>query len=195
MPNTTKPEPGSSRKFGRRTLLERSAAGGALLAANFFAGLVTPAEAEAQGAAAPKPGAKMRRIVTAHNAEGKSYIASDESVDVSGLWTTKPDLVLGAAAEGERLQVAKATGETRFFVATIAPSKDPKPDLKNRIGFHRTPGIAYCYVLSGEVVFLVDVQEVRVKTGELVVERNTMHSWRNETSAPVTMLITVVNAT
>src|SRR5262245_38678345 len=149
MPHTRKPEPGSSTRFGRRTLFERSAAGGALLAANFF-GLVGPAEVEAQGAAA-----KMRRVVTAHNAEGKSYIASDELVDVSGLWTTKPDVVLGAAAEGERLQVAKATGETRFFVAAIAPSKDPKPDLKNRIGFHRTPGIAYCYVLSGEVVFLV----------------------------------------
>jgi mannose-6-phosphate isomerase-like protein (cupin superfamily) len=194
MPHTRKPGPGSSKKFGRRTLLERSAAGGALLAANFF-GLFGPAEAEAQGGAAPKPGAKMRRVVTAHNAEGKSYIASDELVDVAGLWTTKPDVVLGAAAEGERLQVAKATGETRFFVATIAPSKDPKPDLKNRIGFHRTPGIAYCYVLSGEVVFLVDVQEVRVKTGELVVERNTMHSWRNESSVPATLLITVVNAT
>jgi hypothetical protein len=195
MPHTPKPRPGSARKFGRRTLLEGSAAGGALLAANFFAGLIAPARAEAQSAAAPKPGAKMRRIVTAHNAEGKSYIASDELVDVASLWTTQPDVVLGAAVEGERLQVAKATGETRFFVATIAPSKDPKPDLKNRIGFHRTPGIAYCYVLSGEVVFLVDLQEVRVKTGELVVERNTMHSWRNETSAPVTMLITVVNAT
>jgi mannose-6-phosphate isomerase-like protein (cupin superfamily) len=193
MPDTRKPGPQSPRRFGRRTLLERSAAGGALLAANLF-GLITPAEA-AQGATRAKPGAKMRRVVTAHNAEGKSYIASDEMVDVAGLWTTKPDQPLGSAAAHEQLQVAKATGETRFFVATIAPSTDPKPDLKNRIGFHRTPGIAYCYVLTGEVVFLVDVQEIRVKAGELVVERNTMHSWRNEGSVPVTMLITVVNAT
>ena len=85
-------------------------------------------------------------------------------------------------------------GQTRCFVATIAPSPDPKPDLTNRIGFHRTPGIAYCYVLSGEIVFLVDTAEVKVRTGDLIVERNTDHSWRNETSSPVTMLITVVNA-
>ena len=195
MRHTRKPGPDSPKRFGRRTLLERSAAGGALLAANLFGGVIAPAEAAAQNGTAPKPGAKMRRVVTAHNAEGKSYIASDELVDVAALWTTKPEQPLGSAAASEQLQVGKATGETRFFVATIAPSNDPKPDLKNRIGFHRTPGIAYCYVLSGEIVFLVDVQEVRVKAGELVVERNTMHSWRNESAVPATMLITVVNAT
>ena len=31
--------------------------------------------------------------------------------------------------------------------------------------------------------------------GDLVVERNTFHSWRNETTAPCTMLIVVNNGT
>jgi quercetin dioxygenase-like cupin family protein len=43
-------------------------------------------------------------------------------------------------------------------------------------------------------VFLVDTLEVRIKAGDLVVERNTMHSWRNEGTEPVTMAITVVTA-
>jgi mannose-6-phosphate isomerase-like protein (cupin superfamily) len=137
----------------------------------------------------------MRRIVTAHDAEGKSYIASDEVVPVTSLWTTRPDQPLGAAASGERLQVSHATGDTRHFVATIQPSKDPKPDMENRLGFHRTPGVAYCYMLTGEIVFLVDTKEVRLKAGDLVVERNTMHSWRNEGSIPVSMLITTVTVT
>jgi hypothetical protein len=94
----------------------------------------------------------------------------------------------------EKLLVTRATGETRFFLAAIPPSADPKPNLQNRIGFHRTGGIAYCYVLNGELVFLVDTQEVRIKAGDLVVERNTMHSWRNEGTEPVTMAITVVTA-
>jgi quercetin dioxygenase-like cupin family protein len=79
-------------------------------------------------------------------------------------------------------------------VATIQPSKDPKPNLENRVGFHRTPGIAYCFMLTGEIVLLVDTQEIRVRAGDLVVERNTLHSWRNEGTVPVAMLITVVNA-
>ena len=89
---------------------------------------------------------------------------------------------------------SRATGETRFFLAAIPPSTDPKPNLQNRLGFHRTGGVAYCYVLNGELVFLVDTQEVRLRAGDLVVERNTMHSWRNEGTEAVTMAITVVTA-
>ena len=114
----------------------------------------------------------------AHDAEGKSSIASDEMVAVANLWTTGPDRVLGDAAAGERLQVARVTGETRHFVAAIQPSRDPKPNLTNRLGFHRTAGIAYCYILTGELFFLVDTQEVKIRARDLVVERNTMHSWR-----------------
>ena len=62
-----------------------------------------------------------------------------------------------------------------------------EPNLTNRLGFHRTAG-------TGELFFLVDTQEVKIRAGDLVVERNTMHSWRNEGTAPASMLITVVNA-
>jgi quercetin dioxygenase-like cupin family protein len=41
----------------------------------------------------------------------------------------------------------------------------------------------------------VDTQEAKVRVGDLVVERNTLHSWRNETNSPVPMLVVVVNAT
>ena len=77
----------------------------------------------------------------------------------------------------------------------MAPHEDPKPDLTNRIGFHRTPGVAYVYILSGEVMFLVDEGEVRLKPGDLLVERGTDHSWRVEGSDPAGMLLVVANAT
>lgn len=190
--------PGSNRaapKLNRRALLGYSAAGGAALAGSFFGAIGDTAAAALQESATPSPrGQRMRRVVTAHNAEGKSYVASDEMIDVAALWTTKPDQPLGAARAGEPKLVSRATGETRYFVATIQPSKDPKPTLVNRVGFHRTPGIAYCYLLTGEIVFLVDTQEVKVRAGDLVIERNTMHSWRNDGTVPVSMLITVVNA-
>jgi hypothetical protein len=184
-----------SRKYDRRSVLAYSAAGGAALAGALF-GAVTETAVAGQGAPAvlPVPNGRARRIVTGHNPSGKSYIVSDEMVDVANLWTTKPDQPIGVAPEGEPHQLSHATGETRFFMTTIQPSKDPKPNLENRIGFHRTPGIAYCFMLTGEIVFLVDTKEVRVRAGDMVVERNTMHSWRNEGTVPVAMLITVVNA-
>ena len=107
----------------------------------------------------------MRRIVTAHNAEGKSFIAVDDRVSMADIWRTQPEKPLGTVPGDEKLLVGRATG-----------------------------GIAYCYILNGELVFLVDTQEVRIKAGDLVVERNTMHSWRNEGTEPVTMAITVVTA-
>jgi hypothetical protein len=148
-------------------------------------------------AAAPRTagsGAKTRRIVSGHNAEGKSVIAKQDQIELANMWTTSPEELLGAPASGEGKQVSKLTGQTRAFVTSIQPSKDPKPSLSNRIGFHRTPGIAYCYLLSGEVFYMVDLEEVKVRTGELVVERHTMHSWRNESTEPATMFIVVVNA-
>ena len=185
----------NSRKYDRRSVLAYSAMGGAALAGALF-GAVNETVVEGQGATAalPLPAGRMRRVVTGHNAGGKSYIVSDEMADLANLWTTKPDQPLGLAPAGEPRQLSHATGETRFFVTAIQPSKDPKPNLENRVGFHRTPGIAYCLMLTGEIVLLVDTQEVRVRAGDLVVERNTMHSWRNEGTVPVAMLITVVNA-
>ena len=73
-------------------------------------------------------------------------------------------------------------------------SSDPMPSLENRIGFHQTMGVADVLVLTGEIVFLVDREEVRLRAGDLVVERGTMHSWRNEGDTPVGLLVTLVSA-
>jgi hypothetical protein len=180
---------------GRRTLLGVSAATAVALVAPALASVLLPDAAEAQsGAAVPVPAAapRVRRVVTGLNAAGKSFIALDEQVPATAIYTTTTDAPIGAAPAGESRQVGKATSETRFFVAAIPPSKDPKPDLTNRIGFHQTPGIAYCFILNGELAFLTDTQETKVKAGDVIVERHTFHSWRNEGTAPVSMLITTV---
>lgn len=185
---------GDHPKLPRRTMLRYSTAGGAALVAGLFSELVEAGQGSSRPAASAGAAGRIRRVVTGHNKEGKSYIASDEIVDAASIWTTSPDHPIGPGPGGEARQVSRLTGDTRLFVASIQPHTDPKPTLANRIGFHRTPGVAYCYVLSGEIVFLVDLQEVRLRVGDLVVERHTMHSWRNEGTTPVKMLITVVNA-
>jgi quercetin dioxygenase-like cupin family protein len=79
-------------------------------------------------------------------------------------------------------------------VAAIPPSKDPKPTTANRLGYHRGNGVSHCLILDGELVFMVDTQETIVRAGDLIVERNTLHSWRNEGSQPVSMFIVTINA-
>jgi hypothetical protein len=186
-----------SPELDRRTVLQYSVSAAAALAGAVI-GSVEPTMAT-QGQASPaalgRPvlGARVRRVVTGHNAEGKSYIINDEVVPASNMWTTTAEQPLGAPPQGEARRIGHDTGETRCFVATIQPSRDPKPDLTNRGGFHITPGIAYCLILNGEIVLLTDTQEAKVKAGDIVVERNAFHSWRNETAEPVSMFIVTVN--
>ena len=183
--------------IGRRALLQGSAAGGAALAAGLFGPLAAAAAGQERkaGPAQPVKSGKIRRVVTGQNAAGRSYIADDAVVAIEEGWTTTPDIPLGPAPAGEeRADFSRATGDTRFWVLSMAPHDDPKPDLTNRIGFHKTPGVAYIYILSGEVVYLVDDGEVRLQPGDLLVERGTDHSWRNEGPEPVGMLIVLANA-
>jgi len=179
---------------GRRTLLGLTAAGAAALLAPVLGGaLATDAEAAQSGAVPiPSAAARVRRVVTGLNGAGKSFIAVDDQVPVTSIFTTSADAPIGKSPAGESRSVGKATSETRFFMAAIPPSKDPKPDLTNRLGFHQTMGIAYCFILNGELAFLTDTQETKVKAGDVIVERHTWHSWRNEGREPVSMLITVV---
>lgn len=185
----------SSTLIGRRAMLGGSAVGGAALAAGLFGPLAGVAIA-GQSAVQPVKTGRIRRVATGQNAAGKSYIAVDEMVAINDVWTTTSDEPLGPTPGGEqRSDFSRPTGETRFFVAALPPSTNPKPDLTNRIGFHKTPGVAYCYVLNGEVMFLVDEEEVRLRAGDLIVERGTDHSWRNEGSEPVGLAIVVAAAT
>ena len=66
---------------------------------------------------------KVRRVVTAHNADGKSYIANDEIVDFANIWNGAPDHPLGTTASSEPPGVSRATGQTRCFVAAFKESK------------------------------------------------------------------------
>lgn len=184
-------------EIGRRAMLERSAVGGAALAAGFF-GLssVTAAGAgqSSAGLAQSVTTGRLRRVVSAHDSEGQSFIATDEEVSVNDLWSTTDDEMLGSGPATESAPDYRATGASHCFISTIEKSPNPLPSLENRIGFHQTMGVAYVFVLTGEIVFLVDREEVRLRAGDLVVERGTMHSWRNEGDTPVGLLVTVVGA-
>jgi quercetin dioxygenase-like cupin family protein len=61
-------------------------------------------------------------------------------------------------------------------------------------GFHTTNTIDYVVVLSGEIYALMDVGEVLLKTGDVLVQRGTNHAWHNRSTAPASMAFVLVNA-
>jgi hypothetical protein len=60
---------------------------------------------------------------------------------------------------------------------------------------HRTASIDYGIVLSGEIVLLLDDSEVHLKTGDVVVQRGTVHAWTNRTNEICRMAFILTDGT
>jgi quercetin dioxygenase-like cupin family protein len=58
---------------------------------------------------------------------------------------------------------------------------------------HRTETIDYAVVLEGEVVMLLDEEEVHLKAGDVVIQRGTNHAWSNRSDKPVKMLYVLID--
>ena len=180
--------------LNRRTALERTLGaglGGALFGGVGFFGL----DLMAAQAGATEPGIALtrgvRRIVTGHNAQGRSYIIKDDRVTggaFPSLYKTTGDVPLGPGPSGEPLkimptdapQLEPALGGSSFHFVTLPPTPaGAKP------GWHRTMTLDYNILLGGELVLMVDEGETTLHPGDVVIQRNTLHAWRNDTKAPV----------
>jgi quercetin dioxygenase-like cupin family protein len=49
---------------------------------------------------------------------------------------------------------------------------------------HATDTIDYIVVVSGEVVFITETGETRLRAGDVLVDRGSMHAWRNDNDRP-----------
>jgi hypothetical protein len=53
----------------------------------------------------------------------------------------------------------------------------------------KTRTLDLCVVLEGEIVLVLDTQEVTVKQGEFVINRGGNHAWSNRSGAPAVVAI------
>ena len=133
----------------------------------------------------------MRRIVTGHDANGRSYVVSDERVtggSFPNLFKTTGDDPFGAGPErtprelkptdSQRLE--PEVGGANFVFVTLPPTP---PDAE--LGWHRTETVDINVLLGGELILVLDTEERTLHPGDVVIQRNTMHAWKNPTSAPV----------
>ena len=58
---------------------------------------------------------------------------------------------------------------------------------------HRTETIDYAVVLAGEIVLLLDDEEVHLKAGDVVIQRGTNHAWSNRSNQPCRMLYVLID--
>jgi len=58
---------------------------------------------------------------------------------------------------------------------------------------HRTESIDYGVVIEGEIVLILDKEEVALKRGDVVIQRGTNHSWANRSDKLCRMLFVLVS--
>jgi quercetin dioxygenase-like cupin family protein len=142
---------------------------------------------------------KIRRVVTGHDAAGKAIVAIDETAENVVAGVTGADYaVIWSTAElpadntepgdGGLRQVGTAMPNgTVFRVVKFNPGITPR--------MHRTDSIDYAVVIDGEMELeLDDGLIVRLKAGDVLVQRGTIHNWVNRGSAPCTIAFVLVAA-
>jgi quercetin dioxygenase-like cupin family protein len=145
----------------------------------------------------------IRRVVTGHGANGVAKVlldgeASNARQSATGssstlVWCTDrtpADIRVGEDAEdmgARKIGTPPPPNGTRFAVLDFPPgSVSP---------MHRTETIDYVVVISGEIEMDMDDSTVKLKAGDVMVQRGTNHSWANRSQAPARAAFVLVDAT
>jgi quercetin dioxygenase-like cupin family protein len=141
---------------------------------------------------------KVRRVVTGHDTEGKAVVLFDGTTAnvVSGrkgqsgtvLWQTSefPTNTDGAA------DVSTVPVKTVNPKGTVFRVVEFEPGVSPRI--HRTDSVDYAVIISGEIEMELDTSKVRLKAGDCLVQRGTIHNWVNHGPGPCVIAFVLVAA-
>jgi len=133
-----------------------------------------------------------RRVVTGHDASGKSVILSDGlppqdhpmqgqaiGADFVEMWNSpEPIPTLSSLPDGEPtarpFAIMPKSGHLVRIIDIYPASMGGK-----RTVMHRTRTLDYAVVIEGEIVLVLDDEEVVLGPGAIVVQRGTDHAWEN----------------
>lgn len=147
----------------------------------------------------------VRRVVTGHDAEGKAIVIHDggsptivsqpNGFQSMLLWATEntpADNTGDADTAAEKRGIPPPENGSVFRIVDFPPdAATTEEDESDRLassgattgkghpGMHKTDSIDYAIIMEGEIDMLLDDSEVHMKTGDVVVQRGTMHAWAN----------------
>src|SRR5436190_11533208 len=135
----------------------------------------------------------VRRVVTGHDENGRAIVSIDEisknivqgrpGAHAAVIWTSEgfPVDNDGSADTSERKVGTTLDNGTVFRVVSFGPGVTPRN--------HRTDSIDYATVISGEIDMVLDGETVRLKAGDVLVQRGTIHNWVNTGSEPIAFVL------
>jgi quercetin dioxygenase-like cupin family protein len=144
----------------------------------------------------------IRRFVTGHDdnkvakviMQGAATNAKHPSAGTVStlIWSTDQtpaDICMGEDVEdlGARiLGTAPPANGTRFAVIDFPPGNAPR--------MHRTETIDYVIVLEGEIEMDMDDSTVKMRSGDIMVQRGTNHAWANRSDRRARVAFVLIDA-
>ncbi len=137
------------------------------------------------------------------NAVINLWVTSDFPVDLSGA-ADKAATQVGVPppADGTIFRIVDfppasttAAAHVDHNKVLIAMGIDPATQgYARHANTHRTKSVDYAIVLDGEIDMLMDDSEIKVKTGDVVVQRGTNHAWVNNSGKNCRMAFVLIDA-
>lgn len=153
----------------------------------------------------------VRRLVTAVDKEGLSYIAEDRdsphvkavantpSFAVTELWRSHTIPVDNKGPIDDGLGIIELTPPSQgavFRYVEFPPDTDwlDNPDAPDS-QVHTTASIDFAIVVSGEIYAVLDKGESLMRAGDVLIQRGTRHSWSNRGNKPAVMAFALISGT
>ena len=141
----------------------------------------------------------VRRVVTGHDEHNKAVVLIDEET-TNGLtkrpgqqstvvWATDretPDL-------SQLCDISHGIQQTTIPNGSVCRISRFDPGVSPRM--HRTESIDYAIILSGELDMELDYGKItKLKAGDVVVQRGTLHNWQNNGTEPCYVAFILISA-
>ena len=144
----------------------------------------------------------IRRVVTGHDGKGVAKVlidaaATNAKFPQAGTVSTMMWCTDGAPARipiGEEIEdmgarllgTAPPAEGTRFAVIDFPPG--------NRPHMHRTETVDYVIVIEGEIEMDMDQSTVKLKAGDILIQRGTNHAWATRSSKRARVAFVLIDA-
>lgn len=139
----------------------------------------------------------VRRVVTGHSQYGDAVIIKDDTIlgkvsrtgEAALAWSTDtfPSDNNDEVDGGLREVRSVPPGGTTLQFTSIDPGKSSS--------HHRTSSLDYAIVLKGEIELELDHGVTTTCTaGDVIIQRGTIHTWRNPTDQPTTIAFVLLDA-
>lgn len=142
----------------------------------------------------------LRRVVTGHNAAGRAVVTHDTLLNPVPGGAGAAAFTLAWTSAGlpvdndDALDGRERTVGLTLPGGTVLRIVDLMPGRKSAM--HRTDSLDYGIVMSGSVELELDDGAVtRMEAGDIIVQRGTIHAWRNpSTDTPVRIAFILIDA-